>query len=477
MLLEPFLSQCARRPADPAVAEGERRVSYGELLALAGAVAADLQRRGIGPGRRVAVHIDRGIMAVAAVFGILLAGACYVPLDVKNPPVRRDFILKDADVAAVLGVGAAPPDCAGAPWLDVSAVPAAQPVAAMPGAADPAAILYTSGSTGRPKGVALSHGAVAAFARWAGELAKLGAEDRIAGSAPFFFDLSTFDLYAVLGRGASLHVLPAGLALSPARLAAWLKEQAITGWYTVPGLLSFLAYKGHLAETRPPLRFLLFAGEVFPTPDLIRLAEALPDTALYNLFGPTETNVCCYWPVDRARLDPAAPIPIGLPACDAVLAVDPDSGELRVRGPTLLSGYWSGGRLHEALDEAGWYRTGDRVSRNERGEYRFHGRLGRMLKCSGYRVEPAEIEAALQALPGVDACAVVGLDDATAGQRPAALLVLQPPATVGEVQAALRRRLPAYMQPARYRRVDALPRLGNGKVDYLEVRALLEQAP
>jgi amino acid adenylation domain-containing protein len=475
MLLEPFLRQCRRRTEAPALREGEREIGYGELLERSQAVAAALQRLGVGPGRRAAIFLERGIPAVTALFGVLLAGAAYVPLDLRNPAARLAFIARDADATALLGVGEPPDWWQGQPWLDVSACPSAPPSPVVVEATDLAMILYTSGSTGRPKGVAMSHGAVAAFAGWAADRVDLRSDDCIASSAPLFFDLSTFDLYAVLGRGASLHFVPAPLTLAPARLSAWLREQAITGWYTVPSLLSFLVYKGNPAETPlEALRFLLFAGEVLPTPVLLRLADWLPQTALYNFFGPTETNVCCYWPVDRSRLNPAETIPIGLPACGATLRIHEPDGELWVKGPTLLSGYWSEGRLHGALNGEGWYPTGDRVSRNAHGEYLFHGRLGRMLKCSGYRVEPAEIEHALDALPGVRESAVVGLDDPTAGQRPAAALALAPPATLGEVRKALQLKLPAYMQPSRYLAVDALPRLGNGKVDYLRVRALLE---
>jgi amino acid adenylation domain-containing protein len=477
MLLTPWLHQCKMRPKAVALAEGGTVITYETLLAQAQAVAAALQDLGVQPGQRVAIHLERGVAAVTAVFGALLAGACYVPLDVKNPHERRAFIVNDAGVAAILGSGNPPQGWEESPWLDIARCPMARPSSATRHKSDLAVILYTSGSTGHPKGVALSHGAVAAFAAWAADRVTLCPNDRIASSAPFFFDLSTFDLYAALGRGASLHFVPSQWFMSPARLGAWLQSQKISGWYTVPSLLSFLAYKGNLSDTLPAtLRFLLFAGEVFPTPDLLRLASALPHTALYNLFGPTETNVCCYWPVERSRLNPRLTIPIGLPACGAELKIDAGSGELWVRSPALLSGYWREGRLHPALNNAGWYPTGDRVSRDEQGEYRFHGRLGRMLKCSGYRIEPAEIEAVLHRLPGMVACAVVGLDDPAAGQRPATALTLAAPLTLDAVRKHLRALLPSYMQPCRYLLLDALPRLTNGKVDYLKVCTLLESA-
>lgn len=477
MLLDPFLHQCRSQPEALALTESGCQITYGQLFKQAQAVAAGLQARGIQPGRPVAIHIERGINAAIAICGALLAGACYVPLDLKNPPARLAFIVADAQVATVIGHGEAPSWLKTGLWLDIAACPDCAPAPCEIPPEAVAAILYTSGSTGQPRGVALSHGAVAAFAHWAANLVNLQENDRIASSTPCFFDLSTFDLYAVLGAGASLHFVPSALTMAPARLSAWLKEQAITGWYTVPSLLAFLAYKGNLTHTPlDDLRFLLFAGEVFPTPALMDLAASLPQTVLYNFFGPTETNVCCYWQVIREQLIADQGIPIGLPAAGCKLHIESETGELWVRGPTLASGYWSEGRLQPFLNPQGWYATGDNVSL-ENGEYRFHGRLGRMLKCSGYRVEPAEIETAVNALPGVIDCVVVGIDDPTAGQRPTLALCLQPQVALAEIRKALMRQLPGYMQPSRYLVLDELPRLANGKLDYQRVRELLEAHP
>ncbi len=476
MLLAPFLQRCQSRPDAPALIDNGRHLSYGQLLGQAQTVAAALQARGIQPGQPVAIHIERGIAATIAVFGTLLAGACYVPLDLKNPAVRLAFIVDDAGANTVLGTGDCPAWLDRNLWLNIENLPAAQPAEIELIDESLAAILYTSGSTGQPRGVALSHQAISAFSQWAADLLALNPDDRVASSAPFFFDLSTFDLYGVLGRGASLHFVPPMLTLAPARLSAWLQENAISGWYTVPSLLAFLAYKGNLSETPlHNLRFLLFAGEVFPTPALMDLASALPQVALYNFFGPTETNVCCHWPVSREALSAEKPIPIGRPAAGCELRIDEESGELWVCGPTLASGYWSQGRLRPFLNEHGWYTTGDRVSLIN-GEYHFHGRLGRMLKCSGYRVEPAEIEAAVSTLAGVKECAVIGIADPTAGQRPALALVLEPETAIAEIRKALHSQLPAYMQPSRFQVLPTLPRLANGKLDYQRLQMLLEPA-
>lgn len=478
MLLEPFLQQTRQFPQRTALTAGEQSLSYGELLRRAEAIAAQLQALGIQAQQPVAIFLERGIDAVCAVFGVLLAGACYLPLDIKNPGPRLQFIVQNAKPRVVLGLGEPPPWLESGHWLDISGCPEVTPQKFEHFPQSLAAILYTSGSTGSPRGVALSHGAIAAFAQWAANLIDLSPADRIASSTPFFFDLSTFDLFAVLGRGASLHFLPAQLTLAPAKLSAWLQEHVISGWYTVPSLLVFLAYKGNLAQTAlPDLRFVFFAGEVFPTPALIDLIGHWPTVRLFNFFGPTETNVCCYWPVDPAALQPTQAIPIGQPAASCELQVAPETGELWVRGPTLASGYWSDGELKPLTQNPqAWYATGDRVSLEE-GQFQFHGRLGRMLKCAGYRVEPAEIETQVHALPGVKNCAVIGLPDPASGQRPALALVLELGMTVAQVRSHLAKQLPSYMQPSRYLSLDSLPLLPNGKLDYRQLQTLFESPP
>ena len=474
MLLEPYLRQCRHQPEAIALVENGRSLTYGQLLTQSQTIAAGLQEMGVKPGQPVAIHLERGIDATIALFGVLLTGGCYVPLDLKNPTPRLSFIVTDAQVSMVLGLGATPTWLDKKLWLDIDACSEARPLPVEIQTTSLAAILYTSGSTGQPRGVALSHGAVATFALWAADLVGLQANDRIASSTPFFFDLSTFDLYAVLGQGASLYFLPSALNMAPARLSAWLKEHVISGWYTVPSLLAFLAYKGNLAQiSLESLRFLLFAGEVFPSPALMNLAANLPHTALYNFFGPTETNVCCYWPVNRVKLAASHPIPIGLPAAACELHIHAETGELWVRGPSLASGYWSDGRLQPFLNQDGWYATGDRVSRID-GEYHFHGRLGRMIKCSGYRVEPAEIEASVNAMAGVRGCAVVGVDDPVTGQRLSLAIALEPDMTLANIRNALTRQFPSYMQPKHCIVLEELPLLPNGKLDYQRVYALLD---
>jgi len=476
-LLSAFNRQCQGAPEATALIEGDRALSYQQLRQQAGRLSVALLA-GPEPCRRVVIALDRGIDAAIAILAVLGAGACYIPLDIKNPTGRLNYIVNDADAQVIIGKGPCP-DWLETParWLDIDRLPGSSAQAGVwpveIGAEALAAILYTSGSTGVPKGVALSHRAMCNFADWASATFKIDAGDRIASLAPFHFDLSVFDLFSSLSVGAAVHFVPAALTLSPSRLTAWLSEQRISVFYTVPSLLGFIALKGSLSTTPlPELKKVLFAGEVFPTPQLKNLCGLLPEVDFYNLYGPTETNVCCYWPVERERLQDGLPIPIGYPACGAELKRDNETGELLVRSSNNLSGYWQQGQLINALPAGHYYRTGDRVTLNERGEYCYHGRLDRMLKCSGYRVEPAEIETAILQCPGVSHCAVVGVADATSGRRPAAAVVLKPGAGLEAVVKTLRQRLPPYMQPCRFIVLDSLPYLSSGKTDY---QTLLQQ--
>ena len=478
-LLSAFNRQCQNAPDNLAFIEGGRQFSYSQVRQRASQLSAGLLT-GQETCRRVVIALDRGIDAAVAILAVLGAGACYIPLDMKNPATRLNFIINDACAQYIIGKGPCP-DWLETPelWLDIEQTDCSQQSTRWPAEVNSealAAILYTSGSTGVPKGVALSHRAMRNFAIWASNIFQISPSDRIASLAPFHFDLSVFDLFSSLSCGTSVHFVPAGLTLSPSRLTAWLSEQRISVFYTVPSLLGFIALKGSLSSiSLPNLKTILFAGEVFPTHQLKKLCELLPDVNFYNLYGPTETNVCCYWLVDRERLLPGQTIPIGYPASGAELQIDDETNELAVKCANNLSGYWKQGQLVNVLTADDYYHTGDKVSLNEQGEYCYHGRLDRMLKCSGYRVEPAEIESALLQCPEVINCAVIGIIDSTCGQRPAAVLVLKTGAKLDSVVTSAKQKLPAYMHPCKFIELEYLPYLSNGKTDYLKLHQQLEE--
>jgi amino acid adenylation domain-containing protein len=476
-LIAGFLQQCQKTPHQLAFCEENRHLTYAEFKQEVENLSYFLQQHRCTQ-QPIAILLERGIDAAIAIYAVLKIGAIYLPLDVKNPTSRLQLILADAQAEFVIGKGETPA------WLNLSdnwlnitqtnsmtASPLRTGSHIAPPTENIAAILYTSGSTGTPKGVALSHAAMWNFSNWAVQTFKINPQDKIASLAPFHFDLSVFDLFSSLSSGASVYFVPARLTLSPSRLTAWLAEHEITCWYTVPSLLSFLAFKGGLDVTPLPfLKKLLFAGEVFPTPHLIKLTQWLPDTFLYNLYGPTETNVCCYWQVDRTKLQAEKPIPIGVPACGARLEIAANH-ELLVQCANNFSGYWQQGKLIPR-DISQPYPTGDKVSLNSAGEYCYHGRLDRMLKCSGYRVEPAEIETVLNQIDGVETCAVIGIHDTSSGQRPAVALVLKNQTILADIVRIAREKLAPYMLPCKFKVLATLPVLSNGKTDYLTLHSL-----
>ncbi len=472
-LISRFLDQGSTQPNHTAFIQEQRKISYQELAGNVTSIANYFSKQAQG-NQRIAILLERGIDAATAILACLHNGFCYVPLDINNPAQRLNYIIEDANVLFVIGQGNRLTWLDNHhQWLDIDNLLKSKNTA-MPAKSvnseSLAAILYTSGSTGNPKGVALSHRAIANFTLWAGETFHIDSKDTIASLAPFYFDLSTFDLFTSLCQGAAVNFMPPRLTLSPSQLTSWLKENNITIWYTVPSLLGFIALKGGLETTSlPQLKTIMFAGEVFPTPQLIKLTQLLPDVDFYNLYGPTETNVCCYWPVDRKHLNPDTAIPIGIPACGAELKINPIIEELQVKSINNLSGYWQQGQLATRHRQNDFYDTGDKVSINANGEYCYHGRLDRMLKCSGFRVEPAEIERVINNHPGVEQCVIIGINDSTSGQRPAAAIILKKGAELSEINKFIRQQLPVYMQPCKFIQMETMPCLANGKIDYLAI--------
>jgi acyl-coenzyme A synthetase/AMP-(fatty) acid ligase len=269
----------------------------------------------------------------------------------------------------------------------------------------------------------------------------------------------------------------------PTSVARFIADNAITRWYSVPTALTALATKGGLERGAfPQLRTVLFAGEVFPTKYLRQLMALLPHARFYNLYGPTETNVCTYHEVEPPATDDE-PVPIGR-AIDRVdvFAVADDGtigseGELYVRGPSVMQGYWGDEeRTRRALvpDPAGRsalaYRTGDLVRQDAAGVFHFVGRRDSQIKSRGYRIELGEIEAALVAHPAVEECAVLAVRDELVTNRIKAVVVLREPATDRELARFCLERVPAYMVPESIELVDALPKTSTGKTDRERLR-------
>lgn len=404
-LLHQWLRQtAAASPNASAIVEEDRVTSFGELLAQSESLSATLAELGVRKGDRVALVLAKTTDAVVSVFAALLAGAMYVPIFPRWPQERIEATLEDCAPRVVIRATEGLPlitDSAGselAAWHSAITAGKKPPHTAM-SSADPALILFTSGSTGRPKGVVLSHGAVAAFVKWTAEEFRITATDRIASPAPLGFDLSTFDIFNMALTGAACVLIPENIAWMPRFVVELLREARITCWYSVPSILTGMLEEGGLAK-RPnfDLRLILFAGEVFLGPNLARLQVAVPGADCVNLYGPTETNVVTWYRVPPG-FDSSQPPPIGSACPYAEVALDPETGELLARGESTMTGYWN--RPEETAqafviqDGKNYYRTGDRVTLDESGQYVFRGRLDRQVKRRGFRIELGEIEAAL----------------------------------------------------------------------------------
>jgi amino acid adenylation domain-containing protein len=524
-LLQHLLTEsAARAPRRPAVASGPRSLTYQQLDRLSNQVARALIAQGVARGDRVGILAGKSAASVVAVFGVLKAGACYVPLDPKSPASRLSAMMRDGGVAIVLAdretahlavalgdsvprlrsvlvadphagpggprtSGTLPAGPALLPWETVLAEPGGELPEDRAIETDLAYILYTSGSTGTPKGVMISHRSSLTFVTWAATCAGLTEQDRVCSPAPLHFDLSVFDIFAACRAAACVVTLPGMTSTFPVRLAGWMEQERITVWYSVPSILTMLATYGNLREFElPELRAVIFAGEVLPAKHLTRLMAELPRTRFLNWYGPTETNVCTWFevPVGEDRAELTAPVPIGKACANMdVFAVTGEGrrlsrpgeeGELYVRGPGLMTGYWGQpgktrevlvrNPFQEAYDEPA-YRTGDLVTLDADGNYVFLGRRDGMVKTRGYRVELGEVEAALLAHPAIREAVVLPVPDELLGCRLRAVIATTGPGDLvrQEVLEHCLRRLPRYMVPDVVEFCEALPRTSTGKVD------------
>ncbi len=512
--LTEYVSEHAeRRPDAPAVEFEDETLTYGELHRQSSALAAALLGRGLPPGARVALWLRKSIESIVAVHGILKAGAAYVPIDPSAPLDRVGRVLSDCEVAAVVTSDDQAdwllehPDSAafadrivavgtdGAPVADAKIVGWSEALGEVPDtvpaidAADPAFVLYTSGSKGVPKGVTLSHANAGAFVEWAAGEFGLSPADRVASHAPLHFDLSVLDVFATCLAGGCVVLIPEGYAGLGGALNRFVADRRVSVWYSVPNALTrMLAAKNHALLSGSALRVVLFAGETFPVDRLRRLHELLPSVGLYNLYGPTETNVCTFHRVRESdvALERTEPVPIGLPCPYATAFVlDQDDrpvprehgrgGELCVAGDSVMLGYWRDPGLTAAKTvmvtgddgvPVPAYRTGDQVRFDADLNYVFCGREDDMVKIRGHRVELGEIESVLSGAENVGEVACVAVDDGTGEKRVEAYVVPESlPCDVARIRRHCGTALPRYMVPEKVHIVAALPRSGTGKID------------
>ncbi|MEU1203183.1 amino acid adenylation domain-containing protein [Streptomyces sp. NPDC005813] len=484
MRLHQLVIDSARRAPDaPAVRSSQGVFSYRELDDLADRYAAALHRRGVRPGDRVVLWTHKTLDAIALMQGALRIGAIYAPVSANNPAARVRRIAEGCTPALVVADADGIRRAADTDWDEAVPIASFAEVRAEAPPEDapppyenepdePAYILYTSGSTGDPKGVCISHRNALSFVEWAVGEVGVTADDRLSNHAPFNFDLSVFDLYATFLAGASVVLVPEGLAYDPAQLGALLRRERITVWYSVPSALVLMMQRGELLTGEPPqdLRVCVFAGEPFPVQQVHELRKAWPDVRMLNWYGPTETNVCTSYEVTDRDLGSTRPLPIGTAVSGDRIRLHPPrerEGEIVVSGPTVMLGYW--GRE----PQKGPYFTGDIGRMGPDGMLEYVGRRDHMVKVRGHRIELGDIEAVVAANPKVAsaACVVVGegLD-----AKIHAVVVPEGPRGPGllEIKRDCADRLPLYMVVDAVHSLPELPLTGNGKTDR---QALLRQ--
>lgn len=512
-LLPHLLTGSAERvPERTAAVDSDGSVTYADLDARSTRLAHVLRDAGVRPGDRVGLYLPKSIDAIAGLYGIMKAGAAYVPLDPVAPAARLAYIMRNCDIRALItarekSVSWEALLAAGAPLQTVVVADAQtdevqapagivsfgqDAVASAPAGLCPinridldlAYILYTSGSTGQPKGVMLSHLNALTFVQWCYRYFQATPADVFSNHAPLHFDLTILDLFVAAMGGAAVVVVPPETSVFAVQLARFIEHHRITIWYSVPSVLTMLVLHGSLSPGRlPNLREVIFAGEVFPTKHLRQFMALVPSARFTNLYGPTETNVCTYYSVPPLPEGQTQPIPIGRAIENVeVFALTEDGrraapgevGELYVRGSTTSYGYWGDPErtarafvtnpLGPTLDQA--YRTGDLVQETEDGDYMFLGRRDHQIKSRGYRIELGDVEAGVYAHPAVEECAVIPLPDEVLGNRILAFVVLRDGGvSEAELAAFCAKRLPRYMIPEKFAVLSQLPKTSTGKVD------------
>lgn len=507
-----LVASAGRRPDHIAVVDpGRGEITYRDLDRLTDRLRDRLVAWGVRPGDRVGICLRKSIDSIAAIFGIQKAGAAHVPVDAGAPASRNAYIFENCAVRAVIGEGPLL-DLLRAEWgdrmvetvfipldFDRDAVPLRRALDALdsldalapapatathaPAPDDLAYILYTSGSTGKPKGVAISQRNATVFVDWCSDTFGPREDDRFSSHAPFHFDLSVLDIYVPLKHGATLVLFSEQTGKDPVTMAAMIAEQKLTCWYSAPSILSLLTQYGHLERFDwSNLRIIHFAGEVFPVKHLRALKRQIPHPRYFNLYGPTETNVCTFYEIpEEVPEERSEPYPIGK-ACAHYRrrivdlfgheVAQGEEGELWIAGPGVMLGYWNNPErdaevFRDDPDGTRWYRTGDLTIELPDGNMIFRGRRDRMVKKRGYRIELGEIEAALYKHPDIKEAAVISMEDQEQGVRIRAFLsVRSEKPSIIRLKQFCAAELPSYMIPDLFTILDRLPKTSTDKTDY-----------
>ena len=488
-------------PDKVAVLDNNQRFSFRELEQRAKDCARRIIEATSINRRPIAVFLPKGFAMVVANLGILYSGNLYMNLDDKSPHERLKNILRNIAPILVLT------NTTKRGYLQSIGIPSdkivcIEPVFTDPPSydnelltarrieiidTDPVCLINTSGSTGIPKSVVMHHRSIIDFIDWCLSHFKFGSDEIIGSLSPFYFDIYTLELYVTLARGCTIVIIPEHLTAFPAKIVEFLAVNRVTFVFWVPTIMVNIANMSLLDKFGlSNLRKVFFAGEVFPTKHLNYWRGHLPQAEFVNLYGPIEITVdCTYFIIDR-DFDDHEPIPIGYPCRNSDILIlnendepvaEMEQGELCVRGSSLALGYYNDPEqtakaftqnpLNRCYPEL-IYRTGDLVYRNERGEIMFIGRKDFQIKHMGYRIEMAEIETAILAIPKIkNACVLYH----PSKKEITLFFESDEEISPSTIRSQLSDRLPKYMLPSVFHQLESLPRNPNGKIDRQKLTA------
>jgi amino acid adenylation domain-containing protein len=513
MRVERFLRDSTTRfPDKTAIVAGGRRLTYWDLDGMSDRLAAALVARGVARGDRVVVYMDNSWETVVAIFATLKAGAVFSPI---NPTTKADklaYVINNCRAKALITqerlVPIAASALASAPSATISVIVGGEGESVLPGglrfhdaladvAATPPAfpgieldlamLVYTSGSTGFPKGVMMTHQNVVAAATSITTYLENTEDDIILNVLPVSFDYGLYQVLMALKVGATL-VLEKSFAF-PQVIFEKMRAERVTGFPVVPTMAALiLQMKEIRPDSFPHLRYITNTAAALPPAHIQRLQELFPGARLYSMYGLTECKRCTYLPPEELRRRPGS-VGIAIPGTEAYVVDDTGArakrgevGELVIRGPHVMKGYWENAEATERALRPGpfpWEKvlyTGDLFRTDEEGFLYFVGRKDDIIKTRGEKVSPKEVENVLYALPGVSEAAVVGVPDPILGMAIRAVVVGDPKLTAQDVIRHCARNLEDYMVPKEVEFRSELPKSDNGKISRREIAAALEAA-
>jgi amino acid adenylation domain-containing protein len=485
-----FRTSARNHPDRPAVVGDQTSLTYAELDRSSDLVAAALRAQGVGPGHRVAYHLQRGIPVFVTLLGILKAGAAYVPVDTRYPDERRDLMLTASRPALIVTdpggreqVGSLGTDV----WeYDLDGLPGQESGPADVHEEQAACVLFTSGSSGTPKGVVLDHRNIVHFATNPA-LPELTPQDRVGHVSSLSFDAFHFETWCAFAGGAAIVVLPTMPDLLTGDIGRELRRRRITAMLVPTMALNHVVKEDR--EAFSALRVLHTGGDVILPEACRQLLSGSFSGQLYNLYGPTEGTTACSAHHVAAVADGEDSVPIGrelagtvLHVLDADLTAVPDGtvGELHIAGPGVARGYLDrpGLTAERFLPDpfaAGrrMYATGDLVSRDTDGALRYVGRADDQVKIRGYRVEPREVERILGRHEQLREVAVLAAGTGT-DRHLVALVVPHDEISLKELRAHAEKAMPDYMVPSSLVKVAEVPANDHGKRDTKHLAEILQ---